>query len=89
MQIGKLEIAPWNRQNFIPRLVALGLVAAWLIWGVFIWREGRILAEREREYQLEQQRQEERLRRLKAYDQSRLEEQFNRNNSRNAVDTFN
>ena len=88
MQIGKIIIDPWNRKNMIPRLVALGLLAAWLVWGLFIWREGRLLAARELEFKQQQQRQEQRLRRAKAYDQARLEQQFNKNTSRNVVDNL-
>ena len=84
----QIKISSWNWKGIVGVLVALGLVAAWLTWGVFIWLEGRSLAERQHQFQLEQQRQEERLRRIKAYDQSRLEQKFNRNTSRNAVDAF-
>ena len=86
MIIGNTEIDPWNKRNLIPRVIAIVLVLGWLTWGLIIVREGRQLQAAFEQMQIEQQRQEERLRRATAYEKSRLEQQYNRTVSKNAVD---
>ena len=86
MRIGNIIILPWDRYNFIPRMVAIGLVVAWLVWGLVLFQEGREIEAKIQAKQLERQRQEERLRRQAAYDQNRMQEQFEKNTSHNALD---
>lgn len=92
MQIGNIIIEPWNRQNAIPRLIALGLMlfwVLWLAWGVkLFFFDARELRREEQQYLEAQQRQSERLRRASSYDRSRLEQDLNRNTSKNAVDAL-
>lgn len=54
MQIGNIIIEPWNRKNTIWRLLALSVIAAWVIWGVVIFKESK-----EIEARITAQRQEE------------------------------
>jgi len=86
MNLDHLVIAPWDRRNFIPRIIALVLVLAWIVWGIILFREGREIQAKIQERQQERQMQEERLRRQAAYEQSRIQEKLNQNASRNAVD---
>ena len=86
MQIGRIVIDPWNKRNFLPRIIAIALIVGWIAWGLIILREGRQLEEAFEQMQLKQQQQEERLRRAAAYDKSRLEDKLNRRSSKNAVD---
>ena len=86
MRIGNYIILPWDRHNFIPRLVVIGLFVAWLAWGLVLFKEGREIEAKIQARQMERQRQEERLRRRAAYEQSRIQEQLNKNASRNALD---
>ena len=62
MKIGKYIIDPWNKKNFIPRLIAIGLVR--VISGILIYLESaRIQARIDKfvqEKQEEIQRQQER-----------------------------
>lgn len=88
MRIGNIIILPWDRHNFLPRLIVIGLVVAWLVWGFFIFQERKQIKARIQARQEAQLRQEERLRLQAAYEQRRLQEQFNRGTSRNAVDDF-
>lgn len=64
MKIGKYIIDPWNKKNFIPRLIAIGLVSVWVISGILIYLESaRIQARIDKfvqEKQEEIQRQQER-----------------------------
>ena len=53
MQIGNIIITvhPWNRQNTFWRLLLLGIIVAWVIWGVIIFKEGREIEARLRAQQ--------------------------------------
>ena len=88
MQIGKLIIYPWNRKNFFPRIVVIGLVLAWVVWCMVLYNEGkRLEAQRlERERIVEQQ--QSRQRREAAYQRRMIEEQRMRSGVQNAVDGF-
>jgi hypothetical protein len=89
MKIGPVfipNIKPWSRRNFIPRIAIIVFFIAWAVWGVVLFKEGREIEARIQQRQLERQREEERLRRMAAYEQRRIEEKLNQNASRNAVD---
>ncbi len=86
MKIGKLIIHPWNKKNFIPRLIVLVLVLGWVIWGITIYQEGKRIEARKQalvqQYELRQARQ----RRQAAYKSRMLEEQAVRQGVQNAID---
>lgn len=86
MQIGNIIIEPWNRRNFLPRLIALALLTLWLGWGLTIFMEGRQINARFQAMQEEQQLKEERARRAAAYRQSLEQQQRPQNRVKNAVD---
>ena len=88
MQIGNFVILPWNRKNFIPRLVVIGLALSWLVWGLIIWQEQQRLQSHVRERQEQQLRREEQQRREAAYQRRMIEEQRMRSGVQNAVDGF-
>ncbi len=69
MQIGNLIILPWDRKNFFPRVIAIALLLAWVLWGVSIYRDGIRLKERKAQRQEEIQRQQEVFRRQVEYQQ--------------------
>lgn len=86
MKIGKIIIYPWDRKNFIPRLIVIALVLGWVIWGIAIYREGKQIEARRQalvqQYELRQARQ----RRQAAYESRMLEEQSIRQGVQNAID---
>lgn len=86
MKIGKIIIHPWNKKNFIPRLLVIALVLGWVIWGIAIYQEGKRIEERRQalvqQYELRQARQ----RRQAAYERRILEEQAVRQGVQNAID---
>jgi len=86
MQIGNIIIKPWDRHNFIYRMIALLLVAAWLGWGVTIFLEGREINARLQSLQEEKMRQEERARRAAAYRQALEQQRHSQNKVKNAID---
>lgn len=86
MQIGNIIIEPWNKRNFIPRIIALGLVALWLGWGMAIFIEGRQINARFQALQEAQLQKEERARRAARYRQSFEQQQQPQNRVKNAVD---
>ena len=88
MQIGNIIIHPWNRKNFIPRVVALALVFSWLVWGLVIHVERQRLKERLEQQQQEQLLREEQQRREAAYQRRLLEEQNARRGVRNIMDGY-
>lgn len=69
MRIGNYIILPWDRKNFFPRVIAIALLLAWVLWGVSIYRDGIRLKERKAQRQEEIQRQQEVLRRQVEYQQ--------------------
>lgn len=88
MQIGKFYVHPWNRKNFLPRLIVLVIIFGWLAWGVVLWQENQQLADRRREREQQLQFQQERIRRQAAYERHLLEQQAARESVQNAVDSF-
>lgn len=88
MELDKLMISLWNKHRFLTCLIGGGLFIAWLVWGFFIFQERKQIKARIQARQEAQLRQEERLRLQAAYEQRRLQEQFNRGTSRNVVDDF-
>lgn len=89
MRIGNLiAIAPWNVKNFIPRLIAIGLVLGWVFWGLVIFYEGQQIKNKVRERQEQEMRVEEQQRREAAYKQRMMQEQNIRRGVRNVVDGF-
>ena len=86
MQIGKIIIEPWNRRNFIGRIIVLTLLALWLGWGLTIFMEGRQINARFQALQEEQQLKEERVRRAAAYRNMLEQQQRPQNRVQNAVD---
>ncbi len=89
MRIGNLiAIAPWNVKNFIPRLIAIGLVLGWVFWGLVIFYEGQQIKNQVRERQEQEMRVEEQQRREAAYKQRMMQEQNIRRGVRNVVDGF-
>ena len=88
MKIGKLVIYPWDRKNFFPRIIYIGLVLAWAVWCVVFYNEGaRLDAQRqEREAVLEQQQM--RLRFQAEYQRRLMQEESIRGGVQNAVDGF-
>lgn len=86
MQIGNIIIEPWNRRNFLPRVIALALLALWLGWGLTIFMEGREINARFQALQEEQQLKEERARRAAAYRNALEQQQRSQNRVQNAVD---
>ncbi|MGN0017059.1 MAG: hypothetical protein ACI37O_06975 [Candidatus Avelusimicrobium sp.] len=87
MQIGNIIIEPWNRRNFLPRVIALALLALWLGWGLTIFMEGREINARFQALQEEQQLKEERARRAAAYRNMLEQQQRPQNRVQNAVDS--
>lgn len=76
MQIGNIIITvhPWNRQNTFWRLLLLGIILAWVIWGVLIFKEGREIDARLRAQQeIELNRQTMQLRRA-AFERAQAEQ---------------
>lgn len=88
MQIGNIVILPWNRRNFIPRVIAIGLVLGWLVWGLVIFYEADQLKTRVRQQQEQQLHREEQQRREAAYQQRMQQEQSIRRGVRNVMDGF-
>ena len=88
MQIGSLIILPWRRKNFIPRVIAIGLVLGWLVWGLVIFYESQQIKSQIRQQQEQQLLREEQQRREAAYKQRRMQEQNIRRGVRNVVDGF-
>ncbi len=88
MQITQIRIDPWNRKNFIPRLIVIGLVLGWLVWGLVIWQEQQRLQAQARERQEQQLRREEQQRREAAYRQRMMQEQNIRRGVQNVVDGY-
>ena len=88
MKIGNIIVHPWSRKNFIYRLLAIGLILGWLMWGLVIFQEGRKIEAAIQARQMERMRKEERLRRAAAYEQSRIQERFEKNATKNAVDNL-
>ena len=88
MKIGNITIEPWNSQNFFLRICLLALFAAWLLWGLVIYKEEQQLNERLQQYQAQQQLREEQQRREAAYQRRMIEEQRMRSGVQNAVDGF-
>lgn len=86
MQIGNIIIDPWNKRNFLPRIIALTLIFLWLGWGIAIFIEGRQISARFRALQAEQELKEERAQRAARYRQSFEQQQQPRNRVQNAVD---
>lgn len=86
MQIGNIIIEPWNRRNFLPRIIALVLLSLWLGWGLTIFMEGRQINARFQALQEEQQLKEERARRAAAYRNALEQQQHPQNRVQNAVD---
>ncbi len=86
MQIGIINILPWSWRNFIPRLIAIGLVLAWVVWGISIWRESRRLEVLRQERLEQEQRREEILRREAEYKRRVRQDQMIRSSVQNAVD---
>ncbi len=86
MQIGNIIIEPWNRRNFIARVIALALLVLWLGWGLTIYMEGSRINARFQAFQEEQQLKEERARRAAAYRQALERQQQPQNRVKNAVD---
>ena len=85
MKIGNIVILPWDRKNFIPRVIAIALAVSWVCWGLVIMHEKHQLQARRLERQEQQLRQEEQQRREAAYRQ-RLMENDTRRGTRNAAD---
>ena len=88
MQIGNFVILPWNRKNFIPRLVVIGLALSWLVWGLIIWQEQQRLQSHVRERQEQQLRREEQQRREAAYQQRMMQERNIRRGVKNVMDEY-
>lgn len=86
MRIGNIIIKPWDRYNFIGRIILLGLFIAWLGWGLTIFMEGREINARFQALQEEQQLKEERARRAAAYRNMLEQQQHPQNRVQNAVD---
>ncbi len=86
MQIGNIIIEPWNRRNFIGRVIVLALFILWLGWGLTIFIEGRQINARFQAFQEEQQLKEERARRAAAYRQALERQHHPQNRVKNAVD---
>lgn len=86
MKIGNIVILPWSWRNFIPRLIAIGLVVAWVLWGVSIWRESNRLEARRQALVELQQRRESQQRREAAYKSRIMQEQAIRSGVQNAID---
>ena len=88
MRIGRVIIEPWNIKNFIPRIIAIGLVLAWIIWMGVVANESSRLKALERQRQQQQMRREEQQRREAAYQQRMMQEQRIRRGVSNVVDGF-
>lgn len=88
MQIGNLIIYPWNRKNTIPRIIAIGLLLAWVAWGITIFHEGEVINQRLQAVQQEQMQKEERARRQAAYKYAQEQARLQQNRTQNAVDAF-
>lgn len=86
MQIGNIIIEPWNQRNFLPRVIALALLALWLGWGLTIFMEGRQINARFQALQEEQRLKEERARRAAVYRNMLEQQQQPQNRVQNAVD---
>lgn len=86
MQIRNIIIEPWNRRNFLPRVIALALLSLWIGWGLTIFMEGREINARFQALQEEQQLKEERARRAAAYRNMLEQQQRPQNRVQNAVD---
>jgi DNA segregation ATPase FtsK/SpoIIIE-like protein len=87
MQIGNLIIYPWNRKNTIPRIIAIGLILAWVIWGITIFQEGEVINQRLQAVQQQEMQKQERARRMAAYQQAQ-EQSRKQPRTRNAVDAL-
>ena len=89
MQIGRLIILPWNKKNFIPRLILIGLALGWvafLTWGAWLFKQESQI---EQQRVVQQQSRQEQIRRQAAYQQRFLQQQQqrrSRNNVQNAID---
>lgn len=86
MQIGNVIIEPWNRKNTIWRLLALSVIAAWVIWGVVIFKESK-----EIEARITAQRQEETRRQAINRRKATLEQEVqteDSTNSQNIIDAL-
>lgn len=88
MRIGNITFLPWDRKNFIPRLIAIGLVLGWLFVMCSVACESMRLKAVMREQQEQQLRREERQRRQAAYQQRMMQEQNIRRGVRNVVDGY-
>lgn len=67
-------IQPWDRHNAPWRLLLLGIIVAWIVWGVFIYKEGREIEARLRAQQeIELNRQAMQLRRA-AFERAQAEQ---------------
>ncbi len=86
MRIGKIVILPWSKRNFIPRLIAIALALAWVVWGIAIYQEGQRIEARKQELVQQQELRQERERRQAAYERRMLEEQAVRQGVQNAID---
>lgn len=87
MQIGNLIIYPWNRKNTIPRIIAIGLILAWVIWGITIFQEGEVINQRLQAVQQQEMQKQERARRMAAYQQAQ-EQSRKQPRTKNAVDAL-
>ena len=88
MKIGNIIILPWDRRNFFPRLIVIGLFLAWVVWGLVLFQEGKEIDAKMQAYQQELARKEARARQAAAYEQSRIQNKLERGTSKNAVDSF-
>ncbi|MBR4355052.1 MAG: hypothetical protein IKP96_00540 [Elusimicrobiaceae bacterium] len=87
MRIGKIEILPWNRKNFLPRIIVVGLFFVWVLGCTFaIINEHRIIRVQQQEIQEQEQRREEILRREAEYKRRVRQDQMIRSSVQNAVD---
>ena len=87
MQIGNLIIYPWNCKNTIPRIIAIGLILAWVIWGITIFQEGEVINQRLQAVQQQEMQKQERARRMAAYRYAQ-EQSRKQPRTRNAVDAL-
>jgi len=88
MRIGRLIIYPWNKKNFIPRIIAIGLIVSWIYWSFAVWREHQQLEARWAQLKEQQQLREDQQRREAAYRLRLLEEKNARSGVQNIMDGY-
>ena len=88
MKIGNIIILPWDRKNFIPRIIAICLILGWVTVMGVVACESMRLKTLLRQQQEQQMRVEEQQRREAAYKQRMIQEQRIRGGVQNVVDGF-